>query len=339
MSERVFKRFARSHHVYNGISADRAREQMKVLRELEDEAGVSIELVQPDAVKAYLGILLDAGGHPNTVRKKRNMIVAFYGWAFDVGIVDAEFLMRMRRVVKNPRGSTGQSKPKPYERQVIQEFWRDLDEKWPGEGEGFLHWFWLGKHCNPYRAATHGMRLQVRAIAHLALHAGLRRNEIFLAPLADLHYDNEYVVVRYAAAKNAHGRSEARDVPMTEDLSNSLREWIDYRAMLNPPHDSPWLRMVNVPDQDRLLPMSFERVRHLLADIGPGYELHRLRHTCATEWLRAGMPLELVRQLLGHATLQQTLAYAEIVKTDLRKGMTAAAIEFQTAVGERREAA
>jgi site-specific recombinase XerD len=116
---------------------------------------------------------------------------------------------------------------------------------------------------------------------------------------------------------------------MTEALSDSLRAWIDYRAVLNPPHDSPWLRLVRVTDENRLLPMTFDRIRHLLADIGDGYELHRLRHTCATEWLRAGMSLELVRQLLGHA---------KIVKTDLRKGMTASAADFQTAVEGKRAA-
>lgn len=334
----IYDRFARQHHEYNNITPLRAREQMKVLRELEDFAKTPIELVGPESVKDYLADLLDMGNHPNTVRKKRGMIVAFYGWAFDAGIVDADLLMRMKRV-KPPRGSSHQSTPKPYDRQTIKEFWIDVDEKWPRDTDAFLHWFWLRKHCNPKRAADHGMRLQVEAISRLALHAGLRLSEIFHAPLADIHYDNEYVVVRFAAAKNQHGLVGARDVPMTEALSNSLREWIDYRTVLNPPHDSPWLRLTRVPDQDRLLPMTIARMHHLMADVGPGYELHRMRHTCATEWLRAGMPLELVRQLLGHAHLHQTLAYAQIVKTDLRKGMTAAAADFQTAVEGRQEAA
>jgi site-specific recombinase XerD len=333
----IYDRFAREYHDYHGISAERAREQLKVLRELEDFAEAPIELVEADAVKGYLAELIDLGGHPNTVRKKRGMVLAFYGWAFDARIVDADRLMRVRRV-KAPRGSSGVSTPRPYDRQTMQDFWFDLDQAWPRETDGFLHWFFLRKHCNGRRFAAHGMRLQTEAIARLALHAGLRRNEIFNAPLDDIHYDNDFIVVRFAAAKNERGLSDAREVPMTEALSDSLRAWIDYRAVLNPPHDSPWLRLVRVTDENRLLPMTFDRIRHLLADIGDGYELHRLRHTCATEWLRAGMSLELVRQLLGHATIQQTLAYAKIVKTDLRKGMTASAADFQTAVEGKRAA-
>jgi len=40
--------------------------------------------------------------------------------------------------------------------------------------------------------------------------------------------------------------------------------------------------------------------------------IHRLRHTFATERLRAGVSLAAVRKLLGHQNLQTTLRYAEI---------------------------
>lgn len=44
----------------------------------------------------------------------------------------------------------------------------------------------------------------------------------------------------------------------------------------------------------------------------------RLRHTFATERLRSGMALEKLQVMLGHSTLQQTLAYAEIVNADVQ---------------------
>jgi integrase len=65
-----------------------------------------------------------------------------------------------------------------------------------------------------------------------------------------------------------------------------------------------------------------------------GYELHRLRHTCATERLRAGMPLEAVQRLLGHATIQQTLGYAEIIARDVQKHAERSDEEFMRAVGK-----
>jgi integrase len=66
--------------------------------------------------------------------------------------------------------------------------------------------------------------------------------------------------------------------------------------------------------------MTFLRLEELLRRVvGPGWELHRFRHTFATERLRAGTPLEIVSLALGHATLEQTRAYAEIVRSDISR--------------------
>ncbi|MGI9569580.1 MAG: tyrosine-type recombinase/integrase, partial [Desulfobulbia bacterium] len=43
-----------------------------------------------------------------------------------------------------------------------------------------------------------------------------------------------------------------------------------------------------------------------------GYTLHCLRHTFATDLLNAGMPLECLRVLLGHTSLEITRIYARL---------------------------
>jgi site-specific recombinase XerD len=99
-------------------------------------------------------------------------------------------------------------------------------------------------------------------------------------------------------------------------------------------HESPWLCLAANQAQDVWVrPMRHERFAELLTTIGSGYQLHRLRHTCGTEWLRNGLALEQVKTLLGHSRIQQTLAYAEILKGDLEEGMGKVAIDFQKAVG------
>ena len=45
---------------------------------------------------------------------------------------------------------------------------------------------------------------------------------------------------------------------------------------------------------------------------------HRLRHTFATELLRAGIPLPSLMKLLGHYTIKMTLRYAAVSQTDVR---------------------
>lgn len=45
---------------------------------------------------------------------------------------------------------------------------------------------------------------------------------------------------------------------------------------------------------------------------------HRLRHSCATELLRAGMALPALMKFLGHRSIGMTLRYAEVTGTDVR---------------------
>ena len=52
--------------------------------------------------------------------------------------------------------------------------------------------------------------------------------------------------------------------------------------------------------------------------------IHRLRHTYATERLRAGVSLAAVRKLLGHQNLQTTLRYAEIDLASIEQELVAA---------------
>lgn len=58
---------------------------------------------------------------------------------------------------------------------------------------------------------------------------------------------------------------------------------------------------------------------------------HRLRHTYATEMLRAGMRLPVLMKLLGHRTIDMTLRYAEVTGVDVQRAYieTMASIEKQ----------
>lgn len=52
--------------------------------------------------------------------------------------------------------------------------------------------------------------------------------------------------------------------------------------------------------------------------------IHRLRHTYATERLRAGVSLAAIRKLLGHQNLQTTLRYAELDLEAVKRELVAA---------------
>ena len=46
---------------------------------------------------------------------------------------------------------------------------------------------------------------------------------------------------------------------------------------------------------------------------------HVMRHTAATIALRNGMPLEQVKEFLGHSNLNTTMIYAKVSKDDVKR--------------------
>lgn len=307
---------------YNDLSADRLTSVRRVLAKLEAHAGVPAEDVTEQQLAAFMHSRSAEGMHPNTVRKEGNMVKPFFTWCWEQRVIDADRLMRIKRV-PNPRGATARAVPRPYSRKEIGQLWQDLDAQYPRADRFVARWL-RGTSRWP-RVWRHAMGLQVNAITMLALHAGMRRNEIFNAKLDDIHPDNAYVVVSAAARKGAHpGDDRTRQVPMTVDLRSALAEWLAFRDIVAPSHGSPWLVVSPYVGSNNHIPshpfnpMGARRFSELMSGVGRGWELHRLRHTCGTEWLRAGMELEMVSRLLGHATLSQTLGYAQIVHEDVK---------------------
>jgi site-specific recombinase XerD len=60
-----------------------------------------------------------------------------------------------------------------------------------------------------------------------------------------------------------------------------------------------------------------------MADSGIDESAHALRHSAATEMLRAGATLAVVQHALGHANLATTSRYLRVYDLDVRKAMTA----------------
>jgi integrase len=127
------------------------------------------------------------------------------------------------------------------------------------------------------------------------------------------------------------GEPKIRAVPFTETARERVKAWLDFRELMRPDHGRTWLRCLGPLDYAD--PMAFDRFQTLLSSVvGPGWTLHRFRHTFATERLRAGTPLEIVSETLGHASLQQTLAYAQILRHDLTREMHKTESRFLEAI-------
>lgn len=336
----AIERFERDYQKYHDISPSRRREQIKAIEKMASLAGKDPGDCGVEEVKSYLAHLGDRGLHVNTIRKELNLVKPFFTWGWEAGVIDADQLLMVQRIAA-PRKSTPNAVPKPYSKKELMRFYQELDEAWPKVEAKF--WARWKRGTSPFRRVrTHAMRIQIEAISALALHCGLRRQEIFKASLDDIHYDNAFVVVRHAKGDNDGERM--REVPHTATSREAVRAWIELRTILGPDHSSPWLSLAN--KTHALKPMRWTTFKGILSTIkkriaptgtktADHWRLHRLRHTAGTEWLRTTRRLEIVQKLLGHATLQQTLGYAKLVRDDLHEAVAKSEREFEEAVGAR----
>jgi site-specific recombinase XerD len=70
----------------------------------------------------------------------------------------------------------------------------------------------------------------------------------------------------------------------------------------------------------------FER---LASECGFAVRPHMFRHTAATNWVRAGVDLDVVQRLLGHAALSSTAVYLHARDEDKRRAVEAVAAREQ----------
>jgi site-specific recombinase XerD len=320
--------FADHHFVLNSLTEARRDRVLRVLAEVEAWLGRPLHTATAEDLNRWMASKLAAGAAPSTVRFYLGMLRPYFRWAWkDKRLIDSDQWLLISEV-RPPRGSNTPA-PRPYKRPEIAQLWRDLDAAFPPFGDRADYYVARFKRgTTPYKRMRQHMRnAQTRAIVSLALFEGLRRKEIFALTVDELYPENAYLVVR---GKRVDHREKIREVPYAEAARDAVREWLALRKLLRPRHRASWLALQQ-PKPGR--PMTWSAFTELLERVGDGYELHRMRHTFATERLRAGMKIEKLQAVLGHSNIQQTLAYAKLVRDDLEAAMNASDERFMAAVG------
>ena len=149
-----------------------------------------------------------------------------------------------------------------------------------------------------------GAKVRNRAMVLLLLRTGMRIGELLNATISDLNLMERKILI-YQAEKTQVGRV----VYFSDDAREALLAWLAERD----PHKQ---RLFYGRGRDSLS-YTAARVMFLkyLIKAGlsqKGHSLHSLRHTFASELLNAGMRLECLQQLLGHAKLEVTRRYARL---------------------------
>jgi site-specific recombinase XerD len=149
------------------------------------------------------------------------------------------------------------------------------------------------------------------AILKLLVGLGMRRGEVAVLALDDIDWRSGEIAVR------GKGKRCER-LPLPIDVGDALVKYLRDWRPASAEGRSVFVR-VKAPHR-ALTPAGISQVVLAAGDrAGLGrVNAHRLRHTAATELLRAGAPLVEIGQLLRHRSQQTTAIYAKVDRERLR---------------------
>jgi len=138
----------------------------------------------------------------------------------------------------------------------------------------------------------------------LLLHTGLRFGEASALAWGDVDLVGALLTVRGDTSKSA----KTRYLPLNTTVLDTMKAWkpehVDAGAFVFPGKDGARLTDIKTS------------WKHLLTTVqgAPivGFRVHDLRHTFASKLVQAGVDLNTVRELLGHADIKMTLRYSHL---------------------------
>jgi integrase len=153
----------------------------------------------------------------------------------------------------------------------------------------------------------------LRPMTLLALNTGLRRGELFQLRWSDLDTRQRLITVRGEGAKSG----QTRRTPLNDEALSVLQAWHKQHAKADADDfvfkgrggaltriDTAWESL-----------MKLAKVK--------GFRFHDCRHDFASRLVMAGVPLNTVRELLGHASLEMTLRYGHLAPHHLHTAVAA----------------
>lgn len=153
---------------------------------------------------------------------------------------------------------------------------------------------WRSQRGHAALIATTGYCDHLMPMVLVSLNTGLRRGELTAITWADLNVPGKLLTVRAGYAKSG----KSRHLPLNSEAMDVLRRY----------------RMQSI-GEGRIFPILDAKTAWatVLKTAGiHGFRWHDLRHSFASRLVMAGVDLNTVRELLGHASLAMTIRYAHL---------------------------
>lgn len=144
----------------------------------------------------------------------------------------------------------------------------------------------------------------------LSLNTGARQGELFRLHWDDIDFDKKSVALVMRGKRKSH----TRHIPLNKEANRVLTAW---REM----HPNAYKYVFPSKNGEKFdnIQTSWENVKKL-AKL-KNFRWHDMRHHFASRLVMKGVPLNTVRELLGHTNLEMTLRYAHLAPEQKEKAV------------------
>ncbi len=255
--------------------------------------------LNPWVLKKWSAARLKAGVSPNTLNRDIATLKAALSKAVEWGRIDAHPLAKVKpaRVDLRP-------KPRylePDEEKCLRSALAMREKRQRDDRRRANQW----RHQRGYALLPDLLQVpytdHLRPMVLLAMNTGLRRGELFSLTWQQVDLVRAIVTVEGARAKSG----STRHVPLNAEALDALKLWRESA-------DAPKGLVFPGKTGERLDNVKSAWTRLLVGANIQSFRFHDLRHHFASKLVMAGVDLNTVRELLGHADIKMTLRYAHL---------------------------
>lgn len=252
---------------------------------------------------------MQAGNQASTVNRKMGSISGVFSRAVEWEYIDTHPLAKLKQLKVDSKGVIRYLATDETKR--LREALDARQDEMRAERESANAWR-TDRHREPMPSLLElPFTDHLKPMVLISLNTGMRRGELFDLKWPAVNFDTKTITVAGATAKT----SDTRHIPMNKETIGVLEAW--KKQVSKSPYVFPGQGGGRFDDVKSAWLKLLERAQIV------GFRWHDMRHDFASRLVMAGVPLNTVRDLLGHADIKMTLRYAH-----LAPGTKAAAVEL-----------
>lgn len=252
---------------------------------------------------------MQAGNKASTVNRKMGSISGVFSRAVEWEYIDTHPLAKLKQLKVDSKGVIRYLAADESKR--LRDALDARQDEMRAERESANTWR-TDRHREPLPSLLQPpFTDHLKPMVLVSLNTGMRRGELFDLKWSAVNFDTKTITVAGATTKT----SDTRHIPMNKETIGVLEAW--KKQVSKSPYVFPGQGGGRFEDVKSAWLKLLERAQI------DGFRWHDMRHDFASRLVMAGVPLNTVRDLLGHADIKMTLRYAH-----LAPGTKAAAVEL-----------